>query len=176
MLNNFYGKTGKYTRHFSFLKKTKIPIPPIPIQQEIVKILDTFTTLEAELEAELEARKKQYEYYRDELLTFGDDLREVALGEVGEVTKLAGYEFTEHVSYSDDGTIIALRALNIKNGCLDLSSVKYIDNSNFTKLSRSKLFVNDMLFTYVGTIGEVALIDTNDKYYLAPNVARIRFG
>ena len=47
-----------------------IPIPPLAIQQEIVKILDTFTTLEAELEA----RKKQYEYYREELLTFGDDV------------------------------------------------------------------------------------------------------
>lgn len=45
-------------------------IPPLAIQQEIVKILDTFTTLEAELEAELNARRKQYEYYRDKLLTF----------------------------------------------------------------------------------------------------------
>ena len=52
------------------MEKIKIPIPPLAIQQEIVKILDTFTTLEAELEAELEARKKQYEYYRDKLLTF----------------------------------------------------------------------------------------------------------
>jgi len=46
-----------------------IPIPPLPIQQEIVRILDKFTALEAELEAELEARKKQYEYYRNQLLT-----------------------------------------------------------------------------------------------------------
>jgi len=53
-----------------------IPIPPLPIQQEIVKILDTFTKLEAELEAELEARKKQYEYYRDQLLTFRERERE----------------------------------------------------------------------------------------------------
>jgi type I restriction enzyme S subunit len=65
------------------LSKAKIPIPPLAIQQEIVKILDTFTTLEAELEAELEARKKQYEYYRDELLTFGDDVEWKVLGDVG---------------------------------------------------------------------------------------------
>ncbi|MDA3780061.1 MAG: restriction endonuclease subunit S [Bacteroidales bacterium] len=69
-LNNFYKKTGKYTRHFSFLKKTKIPIPPLPIQEKIVKILDNFTELEAELEAELKARRQQYEYYRGKLLTF----------------------------------------------------------------------------------------------------------
>ncbi len=53
--------------------KIQIPIPPIKIQKEIVKILDTFTLLEAELEAELEARKKQYEYYRNDLLSFADD-------------------------------------------------------------------------------------------------------
>ena len=48
----------------------EIPVPPLPVQEEIVRILDKFTTLEAELEAELEARKKQYEYYRNQLLTF----------------------------------------------------------------------------------------------------------
>jgi type I restriction enzyme S subunit len=67
----------------SNLEKLKIPLPPLAIQEEIVKILDTFTTLEAELEAELEARKKQYEYYRDELLTFGKDVEWKTLGEVG---------------------------------------------------------------------------------------------
>ena len=97
------------------------------------------------------------------------------LGEIANVTKLAGYEFTEHINYSDTGSIIALRGLNVKKGFLDLNNVKYIDNSNFNKLSRSKLYINDMLFTYVGTIGEVALINEDDKYYLAPNVARIRF-
>ena len=41
----------------------KFPLPPLPIQTEIVRILDNFTQLTAELTAELEARKKQYEYY-----------------------------------------------------------------------------------------------------------------
>lgn len=47
----------------------QIPVPPIPVQEEIVRILDSFTELTAELTAELAARKKQYEYYRDSLLT-----------------------------------------------------------------------------------------------------------
>ena len=49
------------------MKKLEIPVPPIEIQQEIVRILDKFTELEAELQAELDSRKKQYEHYRDEL-------------------------------------------------------------------------------------------------------------
>lgn len=54
------------------LAQVRIPIPPLEIQNEIVRILDGFTKLEAELEAELEARRRQYKYYRDELLTFGE--------------------------------------------------------------------------------------------------------
>ena len=56
----------------SNLKKLQIPIPPLSVQQEIVRILDKFTQLEAELEAELDCRKRQYEYYRNALLSFGD--------------------------------------------------------------------------------------------------------
>ena len=62
----------------NIIKTLQIPIPPLPIQEEIVKILDTFTNLKTELktelETELEARKKQYEYYREKLLSFGDDV------------------------------------------------------------------------------------------------------
>lgn len=55
------------------VKKYKIPVPPLPVQEEVVRILDAFSSLEAELEAELEARKKQYEYYRNKLLTFNEN-------------------------------------------------------------------------------------------------------
>lgn len=50
--------------------KIKLPVPPLEVQREIVRILDNFTFLTAELAAELAARQKQYEYYRDLLLTF----------------------------------------------------------------------------------------------------------
>ncbi|HEY1056700.1 MAG TPA: restriction endonuclease subunit S [Emticicia sp.] len=66
------------------MKKIKIPLPPLPVQEEIVNILDKFTSLEAELEAELEARKKQYVYYRDKLLSFEDSVIEwKTFGEIG---------------------------------------------------------------------------------------------
>lgn len=66
--------------------KFKFPLPPLPIQQEIVRILDTFTNFTAELtdklNAELTARRKQYEYYRDELLTFGEDVPRMTLRDI----------------------------------------------------------------------------------------------
>ena len=52
------------------LKRLLIPIPPLEVQNEIVRILNHFTNLAAELQAELQARKEQYEYYRNKLLTF----------------------------------------------------------------------------------------------------------
>ena len=51
-----------------WLKRIEIPVPPLPVQEEIVRILDSFTELEAELEAELAGRIEQYEYYRDHML------------------------------------------------------------------------------------------------------------
>ena len=147
-----------------------IPLPPLAVQEQIVEILDKFTALEAELEA----RGRQFRYYRNKLLRFGEEVEWRPLGEVADVSKLAGFEFTKYVKYSDIGTIIAIRGLNVK-GHLDLSDVKYMDNSNFEKLSRSKLYSGDMLFTYVGTVGNVAIVDEDDRFYLAPNVCRIRF-
>jgi type I restriction enzyme S subunit len=70
------------------LERLKIPVLPISIQQEIVNILDKFTSLEEELEAELVARKKQFEYYRTQLLNFeGKEVERKTLGEIGVFTR-----------------------------------------------------------------------------------------
>jgi len=72
----------------SVLNELKIPVPPLEIQREIVKVLDTFTELEAELTAELTARKKQYNYYRDQLLSFEDGGVEwKTLGEIATIQR-----------------------------------------------------------------------------------------
>ena len=105
---------------------------------------------------------------------FTDDWEQRKLGEVSEITKLAGFEFTKYIKYSDTGHIPAIRGLNVKNGNFVFNDVKYIDESDFSKLSRSKLFAGDIVFTYVGTIGEAAIIPENVTWYLAPNVSRIR--
>tara|TARA_Y100000590_G_scaffold335537_1_gene381943 strand:+ start:1672 stop:2982 length:1311 start_codon:yes stop_codon:yes gene_type:complete len=96
------------------------------------------------------------------------------LGDVCLVTKLAGFEFTQYFDYCDDGEIIAIRGLNIKDGNLDLSEVKRISRNISEKLPRSKLYKNDILLTYTGTLGEVAIIEEDDKFHLAPNVCLVR--
>ncbi|CAJ6108990.1 Type I restriction enzyme specificity protein MPN_089 [Burkholderia pseudomallei] len=77
------------------LAQVRIPIPPIRVQREIVKVLDTFTKLGAELEAELEARRRQYKYYREQLLDFSEveGVPHLPMGEIGEFIR--GRRFTK---------------------------------------------------------------------------------
>jgi len=101
-------------------------------------------------------------------------LENISLGEVADITKLAGFEFTKYIEYLEHGEIIALRALNLRNGSLDLSDVKYISKEVSESLPRSKLYKNDILLTYTGNgYGDCAIVKENDKYHLAPNIAKI---
>ena len=77
---------ARFRLPFSRLGQIEIYTPPIAEQRQIVEILDSFIGLQLELEAELEARKKQYELYRDQLLTFAEraEVRWVPMGEVVE--------------------------------------------------------------------------------------------
>lgn len=67
----------------------EIPVPPLPVQEEIVRVLDAFTELQAELQAELQKRKQQYNFYRDNLLNFkdinrgGQEIKWMKMSEIG---------------------------------------------------------------------------------------------
>lgn len=81
-------QTLEHSRQWiSKYSQIEIPLPPIEVQTEIVRILDKFTSLEAELKAELDCRKRQYEYYRDKLLSFenvgGQEVEWKKMSEVG---------------------------------------------------------------------------------------------
>lgn len=66
------------------INNLQIPLPPLAVQSEIVRLLDKFTLYKSELAAELAARCKQYEHYRNQLLTFDENTKRVKLGEVAE--------------------------------------------------------------------------------------------
>lgn len=101
-------------------------------------------------------------------------IKHYELGELADVTKLAGFEFTKYIKYNNYGKIIALRALNLRHGELDLTDIKRIDRSVSELLPRSKLYINDILLTYTGNgYGDCAIIEENDKYHLAPNICKI---
>ena len=162
------------------IEKFPIPIPPLPIQEEIVKILDSFTELEAELElklqAELEARRKQYEYYRNKLLTPVEhngrwylNGKEVEWKKLGEVAKI--FDGTHQTpNYTDPG-VPFVSVENIKN---IYSTKKFISYDDFNKY-KVKPRRGDLFMTRMGDIGTCAVIENDDPlaYYVTLALIRI---
>ena len=149
------------------LKIIKLPLPPLPIQQEIVRILDTFTNLTAELTAELTARRKQYEYYRDELLTFGEDVPKVSLSELARFT----YGFTDKAKETGDTRFIRITDID-DNGNLRRSDAKYI---TLTEESRKYLLKKgDILLARTGaTYGKTLYIPDDTPAVFASFLIKI---
>lgn len=86
------GRMGSFPQiSIQVTEKFQVPVPPLPVQEEIVRILDSFTELTTklitELTAELAERKKQYEYYRNELLTPKKDTKFYKLGEISTIIR-----------------------------------------------------------------------------------------
>ena len=106
---------GIPTLDSNVLEQFPIPIPPLRVQARIVEILDKFTQLEKELAAELEARKKQYAYYRDQLLNFSQypplnvNVEWKTLGEVCDYEQPTAY-LVRNTNYSDQYPIPVLTA------------------------------------------------------------------
>ena len=146
--------------HGSSIEKFEIPLPPIEVQTEIVRILDKFTSLEAELEAELDCRKRQYEYYRDKLLSFdnvgGQEVEWKKMNEVFDMRN--GYTPSKaKAEYWEGGTIPWFRMEDIReNGRILSDSIQHITMEGVKK---GNLFpANSFILATTATIGEHALL------------------
>ncbi|MDK2063125.1 restriction endonuclease subunit S [Aliarcobacter butzleri] len=120
------------------VEKIEIPIPSLHIQSEIVRILDNFTELTSELTSELTARKKQYTYYRDKLLTFEDG--EVEFKALGKVAKIKNGKDWKNLG---EGDIPVYGSGGI---------MKYVDTSTYNKPS--------VLIPRKGSLGNLFYVDT----------------
>lgn len=149
----------------------KIPIPSIEIQNKIVETLDIFTKYVTELQAELQARSKQYSYYRNLLLSeqyltrlsaeldkFEDEEREVVWKELGEISNLNGGYTPKRSNdeYWKNGTVPWFTLKDIrKNGDLLTRSIEAITE----KAVKKELYPeNSLILSTTATIGEVAII------------------
>lgn len=114
--------------HISDIENFEIPVPPLPVQEEIVRILDKFTELEQELEQELELRKKQYEYYRDKMLSLSDYDGEVEWKPLGVIcTIVRGASPRPIKKYVTDDKINGVHWIKIGDASPES---KYIDDTN----------------------------------------------
>lgn len=145
--SSYYLKKNTYERHFKHLRECLLPLPPLEVQQEIVRLLDDFTAKTAELQTELnkeyEACKKQYEYYQNLLLNdkFGAEYKE--LGDV--VTFLNGRAYKQS-ELLNSGKYKVLRVGNFyTNNQWYYSDLELEQNKYCQK--------GDLLYTWAATIG-----------------------
>ena len=135
-----------------------IPVPPLPVQREIVRILDNFTELTEELTEELTARKKQYEYYRDSLLTFESEVLMLPLGDVCNVIS-GGTPSKKNRDYWTGGTIKWLGSTVCQNQKTVDSVTDYITEQGLFESSAKMMKQGTTLIALVGaTIGKVAYL------------------
>ena len=144
-----------------------IPVPDIEIQKEIVRILDSFTELTAELTAALTARKKQYNYYREKLLSFEEgDVVWKTLGEIAEYSKeRIGPEVIDENNYVGVDNLLQNRLGKTistyvpKSG----SSIKY--NTNDILIGNIRPYLKKIWYAdrFGGTNGDVLVIQTKSN-------------
>lgn len=155
----------------SVLNKIEIPLPPLEVQSEIVRILDTFTAHTAELQAELQARKEQYEYYRNKLLTFDENderVKWIKLGEIGNTCMCK--RIMKHQT-SDIGEVPFFKIGTFgKEADAFISYELYDEYKNKYSFPRK----GEILISASGTIGRTVIYDGQDAYFQDSNIIWIQ--
>ena len=135
----------------TILNKVLISVPPLPIQNEIVKLLDNFTELTAELTAEHSLRKKQYNFYCGSLLNFDQKNSKVEWKTLGDVCDiLSGYPF-DSSQFVNNG-IRLMRGMNVKRGVLDFQEGNNRYWKNTDGLDKYKLEADDIIIAMDGSL------------------------
>ena len=152
----------------SRLNNVVVPVPPLEVQREIVHILDSFTLLTAELTAELTARKKQYEYYRNQLLTF--DKPKVIWQTLGDIGKISMCKRIMKNQTTPDGDVPFY-----KIGTFGKKADAFISKAIFDEYREKYSFPKrgDVLISAAGTIGRIVVYDGTPAYFQDSNIVWI---
>lgn len=151
-----------YSRHWSIAKELLIPIPSQEEQQRIVGILDTFTSSIDNLKEQIAQRRKQYEYYRDQLLYLegkpGVEIR--AMGEICEIKGRIGFRgYTREDQVEEGEGVISLSPGNIEGGKMLYNGCSFITWEKYYESPEIMIFNGDILFCKTGsTVGKVAMV------------------
>lgn len=148
----------------------EIPFPPLPIQQEIVRILDSFTSMITNLETELASRQKQYEHYRNKLLSFDENEENVewmTLGDIGEVRMCK--RILKSQTNSETG--IPFYKIGTFGKKADAYISKEVYDEYRTKYNYPKK--GDILISAAGTIGRTVEFDGTPSYFQDSNIVWI---
>lgn len=170
------GKVKSKVVHSSVpdIKSIRIPVPPLEVQHEIVRILDTFTELTSELtenlSKELTARKHQYTYYRNKLLEKNTKAMKMKLGDIFDFQN--GFAFKSRL-FKESGNAI-LRIVNIKANQISTDNLVFFDEADYKEnLSPYIVRQNDIVIAMSGaTTGKIGVNVTPFNFYLNQRVGK----
>ena len=153
----------------SVYSELQVPVPPLEVQREIVHVLDSFTLLTAELTAELTARKKQYGYYRDNLLSFSGnaDVKNVPLGDIAKFV----YGYTDKAKETGSARFVRITDIS-EDGRLNPYDAKYVDLTEESK--KYLLAKGDLLLARTGaTYGKTLYFESDEPAVYASFLIKI---
>lgn len=158
------------------MQSFEIPVPPLPVQEEIVRILDAFTELQAELQAELQKRKQQYNYYLDNLLNFKNinrggyqaEVRWMMLKDIGKVC-MCKRILKSQTSSSGDVPFF-------KIGTFGGNADAYISQALFNEYKAKYSYPQkgEVLISAAGTIGRTIVFDGTPSYFQDSNIVWLK--
>lgn len=160
----FRGAGIKHPEMSSILS-IKIPVPSLEVQNKIVEVLDSFSSLVRSLVRSLvlekTAREKQYKYYLNHLITNARNSRILKLGEVCEIKGRIGFRgYTTADMVKENQGAITLSPRNIINQKIDFSDLQFISWAKYEESPEIMIFENDVVFCKTGsTLGKVAIIE-----------------
>lgn len=157
-------------------RNLQIPLPALPVQREIVRVLDSFTLYSAELTAELTARRKQYEFYRDKLLDFGNAKLVVKNKKLKELCiSIKDGMHNLPVTTDENTGYPVLSAMNIYDGQIHYDAKRFVSREVFEQESkRTKIETGDVLLTIVATIGRTAVVENSTSFLLQRSVCALK--
>ena len=173
-MKNILYVPGDHTRQWiGTYSQFEIPVPPLPVQEEIVRILDNFTELQAELQAELQKRKLQYNYYLDNLLNFNRggyqaEVRWMKLKDIGKVC-MCKRILKSQTSSSGDVPFF-------KIGTFGGNADAYISQALFNEYKAKYSYPQkgDVLISAAGTIGRTIVFDGTPSYFQDSNIVWLK--
>lgn len=163
----------------SVLNKLKIPIPcpgtpenSLAIQSKIVRILDKFSVLTTELAAELTARKKQYNYYCDQLLNFDEDIPVVPLSDCCVSISDGDHQAPPK---TDSGVPFITISNVTRSNTIDFENTYFVADDYYQRIhDKRRARKKDILYTVVGSIGIPVYIDFDMKFAFQRHIAILR--
>lgn len=143
------------------LNNIEIPLPSLEIQKRIVEDLDKLTGMIDNLEKELDLRRKQYENYREKLLSLDgeEDVEWKKVGEVCEIHGRIGWQGLTKKDYRTTGKYLLVTGTDfMSSNKINYNTCVYVDEDRYTQDKYIQLKENDLLITKDGTIGKLAIV------------------